>query len=103
MRNTRLLDEAVTDAMEAINWYECQCAGLGYEFGSALEAALDLLEDEITPLVAMPSSENGLPLKRLVLSRFPFDVVVLPHDEEFLVVAIAHHARKPWYWLTRLD
>jgi toxin ParE1/3/4 len=103
MRKIRLLDEAVMDAMEAIDWYEGECTGLGVEFAEALDAALDLLEDEIVPLVSMPDEQNDSRLKRLVLARFPFDVVVIPYATDILIIAVAHHSRQPGYWTGRIS
>jgi hypothetical protein len=40
-------------------------------------------------------------VKHLGLKRFPFDVVVVEHGEEVLVIAFAHHARRPGYWRQR--
>jgi hypothetical protein len=50
MRRVRLLDEAANEAIEAAAWYESQRAGLGADFARAVDAALDLLEEEIVPL-----------------------------------------------------
>jgi toxin ParE1/3/4 len=101
MYQVRLLDEAVMEATEAAAWYERECPGLGIEFNEALEAALDLLEDEIVPLTTMPGEPGLHGFKRLVLSRFPFDIVVLPGESELLVVAVVHHSRSPGYWLAK--
>jgi toxin ParE1/3/4 len=93
MRKIRLLDEAVIEAMEATSWYEQERASLGIEFTEALDAALDLLENEIVPLTAMPGEPGLHGFKRLILFRFPFDVVVLIRGDEMLIVAVAHQAR----------
>jgi hypothetical protein len=37
-----------------------------------------------------------------VLKRFPYDIVVRELSEEILVVAVAHHSRRPGYWRDRL-
>ena len=69
---------------------------------AANEAALDLLEEEIVPLVAMPGIAGQRGIKRLILRRFPYSVVVLERDTEIIVIAFAHHARRPGYWRERL-
>lgn len=102
MRRVRILDEAAEEAIEAAAWYEQKRTGLGVEFSQAVNAALDLLEDEIVPLANMPGVAGAQGAKRLVLRRFPYDIVVREHPEEIIVVAIAHQSRRPGYWRYRL-
>ena len=45
MRRLRVLEAAAEEAVEAADWYERQRPGLGADFGRALDAALDLLEE----------------------------------------------------------
>jgi hypothetical protein len=35
--------------------------------------------------------------KRLILERFPYDIVAIELPEESVVIAISHHSRKPGY------
>lgn len=102
MRRVRILDEAAEEAIEAAAWYEQQRAGLGREFDRAVNAAIDLLEDEIVPLTKMPGSAGERGAKRIMLRRFPYDIVVREYSEEILVVAVAHQSRRPGYWRNRL-
>ena len=76
MRRVRILEAAAKEATAAANWYERERAGLGVEFAQAVNAALDLLEDEIVPLASMPDEAGKKGAKRLVLKRFPYDIVV---------------------------
>ena len=101
MRRIRILEQAAEEAIEAATWYEHESAGLGLEFAHAIDAAIDLLADEIVPLTAMPGAAGARGAKRLVLKRFPYDIVILERPEEFLVVAVAHHSRRPGYWRDR--
>lgn len=102
MRRIRTLEEAAEEAIAAAEWYERERPGLGAEFEQAVQAALDLLEEDIVPLVNMPGSSGQKGAKRLVLRRFPYDIVVLPFRGELIVVAVAHHSRRPGYWKARL-
>lgn len=101
--SVRILKEAAEEAAEAAAWYETESAGLGAEFAEALEAALDFIEDPTFPLVPVFYKHAPENLKRLILKRFPYDVVVLTEPDERIIVAIAHHARKPGYWRDRTD
>jgi hypothetical protein len=101
MRRVRILEEAANEATEAAAWYESQRAGLGADFARAIDAALDLLEEEIVPLTVIPG-RHGNRAKRLMLKRFPYDVVVTESRDEIVVVAFAHQSRRPGYWKARL-
>ena len=94
---------ALTEAAETAAWYELEQAGLGARFESAVNAALDILEAEILPLSSWPGSAGRNGVKHIVLRRFPFSIVVHERADELLVLAIAHHARRPGYWLARLS
>lgn len=89
--------------IHAAAWYESERYGLGAEFESAINAALDLLEEEIVPLVAMTGAAGNRGAKCLLLRRFPYAVVVVERDSTILVVAFAHHARRPSYWRDRIS
>jgi hypothetical protein len=102
MRRVRILDEAAEEAAEAAAWYELQQPGLGTEFERAVNAALDLLEEEIVPLTTMPGVAGKQGARRLILKRFPYDVVVTERGDELVVVAFAHQSRRPGYWRARL-
>lgn len=101
MRRIRVLEAASIEAMEAAAWYEVVRPGLGAQFTLALDAALDLLESDMAPLVPLPAESAVPSAKRLILRRFPFDVVVAVQGEETIVVAIAHQSRRPGYWRGR--
>jgi len=102
MRAVRVLDAAADEAIEAAAWYEREQPGLGREFEVAINAALDLIEAEFPPLVPLPGTAGTRGATRLVMRRFPFDVVVAEVDGTLIVVAFAHQARRPGYWRDRL-
>ena len=68
MRRVRILDAAASEATEAAAWYELQCPGLGAEFSLAIDAALDLLEEQIVPL----SPAAGVARSYMILPAFTF-------------------------------
>lgn len=97
-----ILDEALEEAAEAAAWYEKECEGLGYDFYDAIEAAFDIIDDRIIPLCLMPNKTSLIDVRRLILKRFPFDIVVLERPQKTIVIAIAHQSRKPGYWRERI-
>jgi toxin ParE1/3/4 len=100
MRRIRILEEAAEEALEAAAWYESQRRGLGQTFSRVVEDALDLLQDEIVPLMRVPSFGDER-TKRLTLRRFPYDIVLTSEHDTIVVVAFAHHSRRPFYWRDR--
>lgn len=101
MRRICILEEAAEEAVESAAWYESQRQGLGQAFSRAIEDALDLLQDEIIPLLSVPNSVDER-TKRLTLRRFPFDIVLTTEQDTIVVVAFAHHSRRPGYWRDRM-
>ena len=102
MGRLRLHEAAAEEAIEAAAWYEQERPGLGQEFAGALDAVLDLLEEGIVRPAKMPGAAGVQGGKRLILRRFPYDVVVQELSDEVLVVAVAHQSRRPGYWRGRL-
>jgi hypothetical protein len=102
VRRVRILEQAADEAIEAAAWYEQERPGLGIEFDHAVNTAIDLLEDEIVPLTNMAGAAGARGIKRLILKRFPYEIVVREVSEEIVVVAIAHQSRRPGYWRNRL-
>ena len=102
MPRVRILEAAALEALEAAAWYEREQAGLGVDFEAAIQAALDVLEADITPLATMPGRAGRRGAKRLMLRRFPFDVAVVARNSELIVIAFAHQSRRPGYWRGRL-
>jgi toxin ParE1/3/4 len=54
VRTLRILEEASQEAIEAPAWYEYEQAGLGVEFFAAVDAAIDVIEENFIPLSPLP-------------------------------------------------
>lgn len=95
--------EAATELEEAASWYEQEEVGLGERLINAFEQAIELLEEPNPPLVPAnhDAAESGA--KQLILHRFPFSLVTIERNQAIIVVAFAHHSRKPGYWRRRLS
>jgi len=96
MRALRIHAKAAEEAVEAAVWYEKERSGLGVEFERAIDAALDLLEKEVVPLTLLPGVAGARGVKRLVLRRFPYSVVILERDAEVFVIAFSHRLGQRW-------
>ena len=102
MTRVRVSAEASEELEQAAAWYEEQSPGLGANLVDAFEHAIDLLREESPPLVTMGGQSGRRGAKRLLLHRFPFSVVTIEVGDERVVIALAHHARRPDYWRDRL-
>lgn len=103
MRQVRILREAADEATEAAAYYEEEKPGLGSQFEAALHDSLLLLAEDIVPLGAVSPSLSALGIRRLVVRRFPYSIIVCERGDVYEVLAFAHHARRPRYWESRLN
>lgn len=92
-----LSPDAESDFDTTFDWYEAQRAGLGIDFASRVQAALDLIESnpESFPLRA----EN---VRRALVRRFSYAVYFRLEDEQIVVLAIVHTSRAAGVWQSRL-
>lgn len=92
----RFLEPARDEFLRAVEFYEDQHPGLGEKLVAEVETAIEVLEN---------SSRAGAPFgeetRRLVLSHYPFDIVYTVENNETIIIAVAHHRRKPGYWSDR--
>ena len=102
MRVLRIHEAAAEEAAEAAAWYEAERPGLGADFEKAVDAAFDILEQEVVPLTNVPGVAASRGVKRLLLRRFPYAIIIQQRGTETVVVAVAHQARRPGYWRDRL-
>lgn len=100
-RTVRILEEVSQEAIEAAAWDEHEKPGLGSEFFVAIDAALDIFEGNVIPLSPLYEEAGDTGAKRLIMNRFPYDIVVIDLSNESIVIAVSHHSRKPGYWRER--
>jgi len=81
---------------EVIYYSEAQ-AGLGVRFTAALEEAA--ARALAFPLSGSPFRSNT---RRVLVKDFPFSLIYRPEPEGVVIFAVAHHARRPYYWRSRV-
>lgn len=99
----RVLPEAEGEAIAAAVWYDKRQPFLGDEFLAAVDDALNTIRRSPESLSRMEQYSGPLDIRRILLKRFPYAVMVLCRPEETVVVAVAHTRRRPLYWLERLN
>jgi plasmid stabilization system protein ParE len=87
---------AVEEGLEAVRWYESRSVKAARSFRLEIRLAFDRIRD--SPL-SWPHYHWGT--RRLLLRRFPYQVVYRIKPDHVLVVAIAHTKQRPGYWRER--
>ena len=93
MEKILFLDPAVKEFELAIEYYNRQSEGLGFEF--ALEVKRTLERIARYPLAWHPLSTNS---RRCRIIRFPYAVVYSMREKKIIVIAIMHLHQKPRSW-----
>jgi hypothetical protein len=99
----RVLPEAEGEAIATAVWYDERQPFLGDEFLAAVHDALNTIRRSPESLSRMEQYSGPFDVRRILLERFPYAVIVLCRPEETVVVAVAHTRRRPLYWLERLN
>ena len=97
-RPIRTSEPASDEFSEAVRWYETRRSGLGGEFFDAVAATISLIETN--PEIGTTISTDGH-TRRVLVARFPYQVVYRLRPTEMAIVAIAHVKRRPGYWKNR--
>lgn len=84
----RFRPQAITDVDEAANWYEARRPGLGKEFRLALDAVIELIQQNL----ALYQVAYGA-ARRAALRRFPYTLTYTASDSEVVIVACTHGRR----------
>jgi toxin ParE1/3/4 len=98
MKNILFLAAARHELLAETLYYSESGTGLGVKFVRAVEQALAIA-------LQFPSAGSPGPAatRKVMVKGFPFSVVYLQEKESITVVAVAHHARRPGYWVDRLE
>lgn len=97
----RFEPEASEELFEAANWYEDRRAGLGFDFLAAVDRTVALVRRWPHAAPAATDFPIGAVIRRAPIGRFPYRLVYLQVQVEIRVLAVAHEARRPGYWLAR--
>jgi len=97
-----ILHEAELEAAEAAAWYDDRRVGLGDEFLADVKNAIADIAGKRESFARLESYAGKYDVRRCLLQRFPYLIIFACHQNETLVVAIAHAHRRPLYWLERL-
>lgn len=96
IKKVRFLAAARDEFRAETKYYAAIRPELGTEFVSAIEHILSMA-------LAFPFSGTPAPddSRKLVVKRFPYNVVYQIVNDGVMIVAIVHHSREPNYWRGR--
>lgn len=96
MKSLYVRPEAKADIREAMQWYDARREGLGADFRSSVERAIDniLRFPEGSPLV----HRN---LRRALIQRFPYGIFYVVEETRIVVTGVIHANRSPRVWKRR--
>ena len=95
--------DAAEELEAAAAGYEDEEGGLGVRLLDAFEHAIQLLREPNPPLTPILGNAASLGARKLMLHRFPFSLVILHFQQVMIIIAFAHHSRRPGYWAERVS
>lgn len=88
--------EAEEEFNQAIEYYENNAPGLGYDFSIEVYSAIQNIVNFPT---AWPIIEEDM--RRCLVKRFPYGVIYSIEDDAVFILAVMHLRRNPDYWKNR--
>ncbi len=94
----KVLSCAEQEFSEAVDYYNDQYPGLGYEFAAEVKTAFDRI-------ISFPNAWPSFSIhaRRCMINRFPFSIVYQVRQDCILVGGIMHMKRDPKPWQKRLE
>jgi hypothetical protein len=99
--NVRVLSPAIDEISQAALWYESQRQGLGWEFWSVIDEVFSQIESNPLRFGKSEFATERFDSRAAIVPRFKYVVHYLVDNQECQIVAVAHAARQPGYWLVR--
>jgi plasmid stabilization system protein ParE len=96
VKRARFVAAARLEFFAEVVYYNEAQPGLGERFAAAVEEAAARAVG--FPLSGSPSRAKT---RRIIVKGFPFSIFYRPEPDEIIIFALAHHARRPFYWQSR--
>jgi plasmid stabilization system protein ParE len=92
------LELAEQELYDSISYYEEQQINLGSRLKNEIYSALIRIQRFPSMFV-----ETKKDIRKCVINKFPFNILYSIEENQIIVIAIAHHHRKPDYWVGRIE
>jgi len=97
MTPIRYHEAAEVELMEKIGYLELRAKGPGRRFLTEIRRAESVIAE------FLESGEEILAgLRKVMVRKFRHSLVYTIEEDGLLILAVAHHARRPGYWIGRL-
>ena len=94
--------EAGTEMRAAALWHGQRRAGLGDDFIHEVSMSIARIEQKPELFPVWPGTHtSSVPIRIVVLDRFPYLIAFESHRDHSVVLAVAPARRRPRYWLRR--
>lgn len=90
--------EAVQEITEARDWYDERRLGLGVDFVSQIEAAIERIRRSPHDFACIYGQ-----FRFVVIRRFPYSIIYHANEIELVVISVFHHRREPGVWRKRTE
>jgi len=89
---------AEAEHLESVAYFESKSPGLGASYLAEFEKTMRMVLEspQRYPVARKPD------VRRIQMTRFPYTVLYRDVSNTVQVLAVAHHRRRPQYWLGRL-
>ncbi len=89
-------EDAEIEIIEAVEFYDIESTGLGDIFVDEIQIAIDKISyfPYANPII------KGR-IRKKDHNRFPYSLFYSIKVEEIRILAVAHHKRRPFYWVRR--
>ena len=67
-----------------------------------IDQRLTLIREFPAAFPVLRASPPGIEVRRALLDKFPYALVFFELATEIRIIAVAHHRRRPNYWLSRV-
>jgi len=91
------LQEAEEEFLEASRYYESEAPGVGVAF-------IVEVHRTVRAIVTLPHAATEVrgDIRKKVISNFPYSILYAIENDLIVIVAVAHHKRRPIYWHKRM-
>jgi toxin ParE1/3/4 len=92
----RVHPEARREFNDAIDYYERESPGLGLLFTNEVDTGFARIREYPDAAQEVAKRARGL-----MLAKFPYSLIYEIRDDCLVVLAVAHHRKRPYYWRVR--